>query len=169
MFIAHLSITHYKHSTAKSYIAAISFKCKSHTLYGPTKTFVIQKLFQGMKRSTNAADTRLPITLDILQTIIPNLQFVCSSNYETSLYKAAFSPAFHAILRIGEIVLSKGNSHETTIQCQDVPVLTNKLTVNIKRSKTDQLGMGVTLSVSASHRITCPVKAMQEYVKCGQS
>nr|XP_034336141.1 uncharacterized protein LOC117692458 [Crassostrea gigas] len=154
MFIAHLSIKHYKHSTAKSYIAAMSFKCKSHTLYDPTKNFVTQKLLQGMRRSTNTADTRLPITLDILQTIIPNLQFVCYSNYETSLYKAAFSLAFHALLRIGEIALSKGNSHETIIQCQDVSLLTNKLMVSIKRSKTDQCGRGVTLSVNASHGIS---------------
>lgn len=165
MFIAHLSIKHYKHSTAKSYIAAISFKCKSHTLYDPTKNFVTQKLLQGMRRSTNTADTRLPITLDILQTIIPNLQFVCSSNYETSLYKAAFSLAFHALLRIGEIALSKGNSHETILQCQDVSPLTNKLVVSIKRSKTDQCGRGVTLSVNASHGVTCPVKAMLEFLQ----
>lgn len=69
MFIAHLSIKHYKHSTAKSYIAAISFKCKSHTLYDPTKNFVTQKLLQGMRRSTNTADTRLPITLDIYKPL----------------------------------------------------------------------------------------------------
>uniref|UniRef100_A0A8W8LZR6 Tyr recombinase domain-containing protein n=1 Tax=Magallana gigas TaxID=29159 RepID=A0A8W8LZR6_MAGGI len=88
-----------------------------------------------------------------------------TSNYETSLYKAAFSLAFHALLRIGEIALSKGNSHETIIQCQDVSLLTNKLMVSIKRSETDQLDRGVTLSVNASHGITCPVKAMQEFLQ----
>lgn len=128
-----------------------------------TQKPVTQKLLQGMRRTTNTADTLLPIILDILQTIIPNLQFVCYSNYETSLYKATFSLAFHALLRIGEIALSKGNSHETIIQCQDVSLLSNKLTISIKRSKTDQWGRGVTLSVNASHGITCPVNAMHEF------
>ena len=74
----------------------------------PTKTFIVHKLLQGMKRSNPSTDSRLPITLDILNILLPKLQIICKSMHEGALFKAAFTLAF-STLRIGEFALSKGN------------------------------------------------------------
>jgi hypothetical protein len=51
-------------------------------------------MLQGMQRLDKKNDSRKPITIDILQKIIPILRMVCSSNYETHLLSAAFLFAF---------------------------------------------------------------------------
>lgn len=71
MCIAHLSLQGSKHATAKSYISAISYYCKNYYKADPTKSFLFQKLLQGMKRSNPWTDSRLPITFDSLSIIVP--------------------------------------------------------------------------------------------------
>ncbi|XP_055997642.1 uncharacterized protein LOC125646786 isoform X2 [Ostrea edulis] len=164
-FIAHLSIHGYKQSTAKAYISAISFYCKLHWNADPTKHFIVQKLLQGMKRTNSISDARLPITLGILELIINKLQVVCSSTNETLLFKASFSLAFNALLRIGEFALSKGNSVDRVLHTGDISLHTNYLTIHIRYSKTDQLGRGTTLTVHKMTGTTCPIQAMHDYIE----
>lgn len=59
-----------------------------------------------MKISVNTADTRFSNTLDILPSIIPNLQLFAIAIKK--LYKADVSFAFHALLSIEDIALFKG-------------------------------------------------------------
>ena len=84
-FIAHLSLKGFKHLTDKSYIFAISYFCKLYHNSDPTKTFIVHKLLQGMKRSNPSTDTRPPITLDILNILLPKLQIICKNMYEAAL------------------------------------------------------------------------------------
>ena len=72
-----------------------------------------------MKRSNPSTDSRLPITLDILNILLPKLQIICKTMYEAALFKAAFTLAFSALLRIGEFALSKGNSQQRVIHVGD--------------------------------------------------
>ena len=71
-----------------------------------------------MKRSNPSTDSRLPITLDILNILLPKLQIICKTMYEAALFKA-FTLAFSALLRIGEFALSKGNSPQRVIHVGD--------------------------------------------------
>lgn len=91
----------------------------------------MQKLLQGMKWSNPSADTRLLITFDVLNSIITMLEIVCNSTYEITLFKTAFYWHFLALLRIGKIAVSKGNSVQTILQVEDVSLHANKLTINI--------------------------------------
>jgi integrase len=118
-----------------------------------------------MKRSSSASDARLPITLDILKSVLSNLHMVCSSIYETFLFKAAFSLAFYAMLRIGEFAVSKGNSVDRILQIGDIPLQTNHLTIRIRYSKTDQFGIGTTLSVQKSVGVICPLQTLHDYLQ----
>ena len=72
-----------------------------------------------MKTSNPSTDARLPITLEILNILLPKLQIICKTMYEAALFKAAFTLAFSALLRIGEIALSKGNSPQRVIHVGD--------------------------------------------------
>ena len=102
----HLSLKGFRHSTAKSNVSAERCYCKLYHSSDPTKTFIVHKLLQGMKRSNPSTDTRVPITLDILNILLPKLQIIFRSMYKAAPFKAAFTLAFSALLRIGEFALS---------------------------------------------------------------
>lgn len=163
-FIAYRSLSGYKYSTAQSYIAAISFYSKAIYNVDPTNHFIIRKLLQGMQRTTLHKDTRLPITLQLLNKIIPTLQTVCNTIYETKLFTATFTLAFHALLRIGEFTVSKGNTPATIIQFHDITMQQTNIQLTICHSKTDQLGVGATLQIPASNGVACPFAAMHAYL-----
>jgi hypothetical protein len=155
-FDAYLSLAGYKHSTAQSYITAISFQAKTLYNVDPTDHFIIQKPLQGTLRTRIHKDSRMPITLQLLQRIIPTLQTTCCNIYEIKLFTAAFTIAFHAFLRIGGFALSKGNITQTILQFHDISLLHTEVQLRIKRSKSDQLGVGTTLHIPASNFISCP-------------
>lgn len=74
-----------------------------------------QKAFDGTKittfyRANIHSDTCLSITIDILNSIIPKLDIICSTFNEEILFKAALLLAFHALFRVGKITLLKGNT-----------------------------------------------------------
>ena len=54
------------------------------------------------------SDSHLPITRDILISLITVLPSVCNYQNEIKLFKAAFSVAVHGLLRIGEIMGVQG-------------------------------------------------------------
>jgi hypothetical protein len=62
----------------------------TNNLEDRTQSFILKKMLQGMQRLDKKKDSRKPITIDILQKIIPILRMVCSSNYETHLLSAAY-------------------------------------------------------------------------------
>ena len=61
-------------------------------------------MLQGMQRLDKKNDSRTPITIDILQNIIPILHMVCSSNYETHLLSAAFLFGFFGFLKMVKLL-----------------------------------------------------------------
>lgn len=118
-----------------------------------------------MKRSNPCTDSILPITFDILSIIVPKLQIVCNSTYEAVLFKAAFTLAFHALLRVGEFALSKGNTSDRILHIGDVSSSNEQIVLRIRHSKTDQLGFGTSVVVKASSGPTCPVAAMKNFLQ----
>ncbi|CAC5400996.1 unnamed protein product [Mytilus coruscus] len=83
---------------------------------------------------------------------------VCKTRYELSLFKAAFSLAFHGLFRVGELVVTNSlQSH--TLQLSDIHILSGLLQVGIPSSKTDQLGKGSNIWIyPQSDLMICPVK-----------
>lgn len=69
-FIAYLAIHKYSPSTAKSYLAGISFYCKISDVSDKTQSFIVKKTLLGYCPSKVQTDDRKPITLDILRKII---------------------------------------------------------------------------------------------------
>jgi site-specific recombinase XerD len=107
----------------------------------------------------------LPVTFDRLCSIICTLSQVCYNQFETALFRAAYTLAFYAFLRISEIV-GGGNSNRLGLQRQDIQ-LSSGLSVFISGSKTDQANMGATLYITpvAAAAQYCPVHAMSLYLK----
>ena len=87
--------------------------------------------------------------------------------YEAALFKAAFTLAFSALLRIGEFALSKGNSQHIIIHIGDM-TFSNKgelIKLCIRHSKTDQQGYGTSVAVHATSGIACPEAAMRNFLQ----
>lgn len=167
LFVAFLSYNNRSPSTIKTYISALSYLHKIRDLPDPTKRFIIVKLMEGANRQ-RPRDIRAPITLRLLSRLIKSLVSVCSSNYETLLFHAAFSLAFFAFLRVGEFTaVSTKISSSRALRVSDIQLSKNgdKLRVVIRESKTDQRGKTYTLEiVRFADQSSCPVRALYNYL-----
>ncbi|XP_053403946.1 uncharacterized protein LOC128558485 isoform X2 [Mercenaria mercenaria] len=95
-YIACLSQRGYAHRTVGCHIAAIGFTFNINGLLDTTQHFKIRKMLEGMKRLQNRSDARKPISFQLLLDLYNSLRFVCTSFYETLLFKTAFQVAFLA-------------------------------------------------------------------------
>lgn len=163
-FLAFLSSELYSPSTAKAYMSAISFVLKLNNQYDTTKSFLIKKMLKGMSKVHYMPDLRLPITADMMLKFPHALARVCNSAYETSLFVAAFSLAFGALLRISEITASNEQSASQIIQKSDISFQKNLMSICIRFSKTDQLGRSTTCQIKSNTLPLCPVKAVTDYL-----
>ncbi|KAK3097178.1 hypothetical protein FSP39_007163 [Pinctada imbricata] len=161
-FIASLSLHDYSFATARSYVAAISYYCKLHVQTDPTNKFVVSKLLEGMRRLNKTRDKRLPITATLLHDLMSNLTPVCSSAFEAAMFRAAFSVAFHAFLRIGELTNTKTT---VSLHIDDVQMKSHRVILRIAQSKTDQYGKGTKIMLNATCKSTCPVLSMKSYLQ----
>ena len=91
---------------------------------------------------------------------------MCSSNFEASLFAAAFSVAFFGSSRIGELVSSSGAGLEHIISIADVRFLNDNTLVELglRSSKTDANAEGAVLALQAVDTLFCPVKLLRRYI-----
>lgn len=131
--------------------------CGPH-LYPIFTTFIAY-----FRRNKIPKNTRLPILEDLLIHIVNKLNPICYSLYETKLFSAAFSLAFHGFFRVGEIVLTKSCQAHQTISLDHLKFSkqgdVNFIIITIPFSKNDQRGLGAT-ELFAS---ICPVKLLKEF------
>jgi hypothetical protein len=143
-----------------------SFFSRVNDFEDPTQKFVIKKMLEGIKRSKpKTRDTRLPITKELLVLILRILPFVCVSQYERKLFSAAFSVAYHGLLRVGEIAFNVIHSRHV-IAISNVSVSGNGLlNISIPSSKTDQIVMGTLISLQAQiNKDVCPCNLMRSFL-----
>jgi hypothetical protein len=166
-----MSLRGLAYSTISSYLAGISFKCKLLCTIDCTKYFLVRKLLEGVKRSRKSIDQRLPITEDILGKLISSSSYVCSSNFETYLFCAAFSLAYHAFLRVGEFTRNKSFNIHHIIGINDIQFSNDQskdkklLKLNVPFSKTDQSGKGSSVQlVESDTQAICPIMLLLRYL-----
>ncbi|VDI01631.1 Hypothetical predicted protein [Mytilus galloprovincialis] len=117
----------------------------------------------GMERLDKRVDSRLPITPQILDKLISLLPSVCLSQYETLLFSGLFSLAYFGFFRIGELVVNKSLAHSHTLSLDDFSFSDNNVSINLKFSKTDQLGKGSLIIIPSINSHVCPVHLLKKY------
>ena len=161
LFIASLSIRMCSFSTAKTYLAGISF---ANELRGFRPNFklmlLVQRALQGLRRSDSPMQARLPITIDILHLLYISLAQSSLSAFDRLGLWACFTVAFFGFFRIGELLPSQANNH---ILSSDVSLWASGLILNLRKSKTDPMGKGSLIRITPSGRHLCAVTAMQAY------
>ena len=164
-FVAYLSLSGKSWSTAKTYIAAIGFRCKLNNCMDVTGHFTIRKMLEGMRRLKNSKDSRLPITVELLTNIINSLPSICSSRYETLMFLAAYLLAFFGFLRVGELTVVNGSETSRVFTHGHMTVIEGKhIELTIPFSKTDQLDKSCTVVIPATGTLICPLLNVCNYL-----
>jgi hypothetical protein len=117
-FIAHCYVRKLAASTITTYILALSYVHKIHSLPDFSSNFLVKKCLHGYSNSLKTPDKRLPITNDMLEKLVVSVEKTCTGLFIRILVRAMFLLAFHALLRIGEITSNKGKP--STLSYSDI-------------------------------------------------
>lgn len=165
-YIAYLSMKGYSHSSATTHISGLNFYHKLCGFQDLYQSFLVGKMLKGFKRvSTKGGDHRLPISIEVLKKINSILPVICSSKYEAVLFRSAFTLAFFGLFRVSEITTSCQGRYikqRHTVQKENVILTNDSVQILLLSSKTDQFGLGSTITISKwADSDVCPVRNLQ--------
>ena len=144
-------------STMATHLSAIACVHKLNGFPDPTSTFLIQKAMQGARKSHGKADTRLPITFDILCKLVNALTLAGGSAWDQVMYRSMFFLAFFALARIGELCISAKHIDNVLTMSSLVQIKgSDNLRVIFMNYKHSSQLVGVTVAAQASSY--CPVR-----------
>ncbi|KAM4770991.1 scavenger receptor cysteine-rich domain-containing protein DMBT1-like [Rhinophrynus dorsalis] len=136
-YLAGLSESGLSGASVEQRLLSLAFMFKSQGWVDVTKDFLVRQAVKGLWQAYVVKDTRCPVSLDSICGLLGVLGVVCSSQFDTILFKAAFALVFFRALRIGELVSS--NKHVADgLAMRDVVWERKKVLIKLRRSKTDQ-------------------------------
>ncbi|XP_078243486.1 integrase/recombinase xerD homolog [Pogona vitticeps] len=153
--------------TIKGKLAALGFYAKANGIRDLSGDFRIRKMLEGWSREMGGRqDDRTPMSPAILERLGDLWGTLCRDRYEEALFHAAALLAFFGAMRISELVASgKGDVSKKALQMEDVAVEEGQVRIRLRRSKTDQRGLGRMIILGqCSIRKICPVKALREFM-----
>ena len=163
LFISELYKSGLTASTISSKMSAISYYHKLNSLPDPLSHFIAQKALAGVRKLASSCDVRLPITLNMLQSLLDSAKWVTRSHYYTKLLKAMMCLSFFALLRPGEVTDSPHN-----LRFDQVQVVDHQITVTFLSFK-HYNGQPVSLIIPPQNQAPCPVEALREYLVARKS
>ena len=165
-FIAYCSqILNIKYSTIKLYLCGIRYHYLRHGRSSPlesswTSARVYTFLNSVKRNQTNTKRERMPIDINVLKKIVNQV----SKSYTDKLMTAACTLAFFAFLRCGEFTVDSELPEEVILCKEDLVISSNKLLINLRKSKTDPFRKGIAIHVYSTKNEVCPVAAMHQYM-----
>ncbi|XP_061196930.1 uncharacterized protein LOC133205188 isoform X2 [Saccostrea echinata] len=163
-YIAYLSSKGTTYTTAKTYLAGLSFTIKLGNFPDPCQFFIVKKMLHGFKQLKHRKDSRSPITFPLLVKIIDSLQHVCRNYYEKLLFSSAYGLAFFALLRVGEITSTKANPPSSPLSIQNVSISQSSILITLGKTKTDQHGKGTTMQINSTKQNQVLFHNIQAYM-----
>lgn len=140
-------------------MSAISFWHKIHNWSNPVDTFVIRKCLIGISQRHPPVDPiRIPVTPALLISIFRVLRWVLSDPFDIIMYKAVFSLAFFAFLRVSEYA----QSHHS-LQLSDVSILHSAILLHFRSFKFSSQQVAK-IPLPAIDSELCPVNALRGYL-----
>ena len=110
LFVAYLAENNYSAATTLTYVSALGYVHRLASFPDPTKSELIKCALKGYAKINPTLDSRLPITLPILEQLISACEQTLSSCFQRKLIRAMFALAFFAALRVGEMTITAGKS-----------------------------------------------------------
>ena len=166
-FIGYLYSKQLAASSIASHISAISFIHKLANCSDPTQSFIVKKILKGTQNLAKTSDSRLPITVQILQNIIKALDHTVPIFYNRIMLKSIFLLAFHSFLRLGELVIRSTEYESKVLQKQDVSLVDNKtLQITLRHFKNMKNNQPITITLSSDPTSSyCPVTTLAIYLQ----
>ena len=122
-----------------SYMSAIGYAHKSASVSDPTQSAIVQKAVMSLKSKGHSLDTRSPITLSVLQTLIDPLSSASFPNFDKALMQAV---AFYGLFRIGELLATTGGAAQfRVIQLRDVRFSVKGMVIVVSNYKHNHRGV----------------------------
>lgn len=134
LFIAYMYDRHYAPSTVTTYVSALGYCHKLSAFPDPTKAFFIIQMLKGYGKLGSCLDSRLPITLPILNRILESSDEICHTPYDNCLFQAMCSLAFFACMRVGEFTWTATRERGSLIQLHQLTKLVdaNQRAISLK-------------------------------------
>ncbi len=158
LYVTHLFNLGLSHSTVVSRVSALSFFYKLHSLPDPTTHFLVTRSLCSFKKASPSYDSRLPITLQILHSMITKLQILSPTSYHFALYKSMLLTSFYAFLRPGEMTSSDNN-----LQFFQLKLFIDHFQLTFYKFK-HYCGDPIFINIFAQNSMFCPFKAMFQYL-----
>ena len=169
---ADMTIVQINHLPVATLLAGIRLLHIENGFADPTKEDpLLHYLCTAIRRSQSTPPKkRQPITVSLLKIIENELFWSNFPSRDKSAYSAAFTLAFYGFLRASEYTTPSSSQYSSTthLTVRDVTITTSSLQLHPKRSKTDRYGKSAKLIVGPTHSLTCPVRAMQNYLAIHQ-
>ena len=164
MFISYLDLKELAPATISSHMSALSYVHKVLDFKDTTKNFLVTKALVSCYKKYQKIDKRLPITMDILDKIIFATEHVLDNHYEITMFKAMFSLAFHAFLRIGEITVNSLKQENINLLKLENVNITDVIEITFTHFK-HYKGQPFTLQVKPKQKAkNCPVSLLKKYL-----
>ncbi|XP_063781423.1 uncharacterized protein LOC134930666 [Pseudophryne corroboree] len=146
-------------------LAGIAYVAKLRGEEDPTKSFLLSKALKGWAREqATPGDARRPIGRPMLKNLIEVVSRIAADEYETGLFRLAFSLAFLGAFRVGELVASSKSSKDSGLMAGNVAVEKDRVLCKIHKSKTDQLGRGRWVTIGRQEeQSTCAVTLASDF------
>ena len=160
LFIAYLYRKGHKASTIRTHLSAISYPHNLLNVKNPVENFLVSKLCKGVSVLIPSEDVRLPITLEILQSLLHVVEVSSLDVYHRRLYKAMCSIAFYGFMRCSEICKSPH-----CIMLNQIKLFPNShVTITMTSFKHNTEGKVFTLRLNRKQDISDPVFNLTDYL-----
>ena len=177
MFCTYLVEKGYQSSTIKSYVSGIK-KCLTGDGYPWDDTkLILNSLTKACKLKNDTVYCRRPITKNLLEMLIFELDRFIDSHYLRTMYRAMLCIGYYGLMRVGEladgphvakvcnvfvgqnkekilIILYSSKTHGKESRPQEIKI--SSLTEASKNTNSNLVKLN-------SNSIICPFKAMQDY------
>ncbi len=154
LYISVLAEAHVKMSTIGRRITSISIAHQAKGLASPTHSLKVKTVWKGIRNEHGVAELgKTPILVEDLRLIVEFLPINMRGFRDRALLLIGFAGAF----RRSELV---------RLNVDDIVFMDNGLTILIRKSKTDQEGLGRKVGVPyGSHLETCPVRSLKKWLE----
>ena len=169
LFIAYLFLSQYAPSTVMKYVTAWVYCHKLQGFSDPSKVIFVSQMLEGLNKVGFRLDSRLPVTLPILDQLLSVAPSLVGSSYQICQFQAMCSLAFFAFLRIVEMTSTSGRNENSPIQFSQISKLLNaskeliafKITFGNFKHSYNERPFSITVSRQPQF---CPVEFLAKYL-----
>ena len=165
-FVAYMFKKGYSPNSVSCALSSVAFFCKERGNRDPTRSETVQRSVRGLRNIKGSSDTRSPVSVAMLRTLLQVIDLEDFSSYDKSCFKSIFSIAFFGLFRISEVV----GIHR--LLRSDVQIVSHQeqhpyITIKLRSSKTNQSGRVHTIEIKSqrSHPASCPVLCLKRFLE----